>query len=82
VADEHDPVKVKRIQNGHDVIDVVIKALRTRAGRPTNTSPSDSNDSVTACEARGKVIEVMRRTASAAREEDERWATSAPVEHF
>jgi hypothetical protein len=32
VADERDPVKVKRIQNGHDVIDVVIEAVWTLGG--------------------------------------------------
>jgi hypothetical protein len=32
VADERDSGKVKRIQNGHDVIDVVIEASWTLSG--------------------------------------------------
>jgi hypothetical protein len=32
VADEHRFLKVKRVQNGHDVIDVVIEGSRTYRG--------------------------------------------------
>ena len=65
VADEGDSVEVQGIQNGHDVVDVVIEAPWTLRGRPTVASPSDSDDPVAVSKAGREFVEVAWRTVAA-----------------